>query len=118
MVSKARLDLPEPESPVMTISASRGSSRSMSLRLCSRAPEMTIRSEAATHVDSTQANRCSLEAIRAPFVVCRRMRDKRRTEPSAAQFDQLVEDLAIVPVETGSVPGFWQEVETVPSPWD
>src|SRR5215218_9954233 len=48
MVSKARLDLPEPESPVMTISASRGSSRSMSLRLCSRAPEMTIRSEAAT----------------------------------------------------------------------
>ena len=37
----------------MTISASRGSSTSMSLRLCSRAPEMTIRSEAATHNDST-----------------------------------------------------------------
>src|SRR4029079_5441742 len=48
----------------MTISASRGSSRSTSLRLCSRAPEMTIRSEAATHVDSSQANRCSLEGGR------------------------------------------------------
>src|SRR5918992_740116 len=45
MVSKARLDLPEPESPVITISASRGSSTSMPLRLCSRAPEMTMRSE-------------------------------------------------------------------------
>ena len=33
---------------MITISASRGSSTSMSLRLCSRAPEMTIRSEAAT----------------------------------------------------------------------
>ena len=50
---------PSPESPVITISASRGSSTSMPLRLCSRAPEMTIRSEAATQVDSTQANRCS-----------------------------------------------------------
>src|SRR5215218_820856 len=45
----------------MTISASRGSSTSMSLRLCSRAPEMTIRSDAATHSDSTQTNRCSLK---------------------------------------------------------
>src|SRR4051794_29791821 len=43
----------------MTISASRGSSTSMSLRLCSRAPEMTIRSDAATDLDSTQTNRCS-----------------------------------------------------------
>src|SRR6266516_6571713 len=49
MVSKARLDLPDPDSPVMTISASRGSSRDMSLRLCSRAPEMRILSSAATH---------------------------------------------------------------------
>src|SRR5690606_20008278 len=33
-----RLDLPEPERPVMTISASRGRSTSTPLRLCSRAP--------------------------------------------------------------------------------
>src|SRR5213593_242475 len=44
MVSKASEDLPEPESPVITTSWSRGISRSMFLRLCSRAPRMTIRS--------------------------------------------------------------------------
>src|SRR5438445_9991920 len=42
MVSKARLDFPEPETPVITTSRSRGISRSMSLRLCWRAPLMTI----------------------------------------------------------------------------
>src|SRR3954451_8176665 len=40
MVSNARLDLPEPDSPVNTIRESRGSSRETSLRLCSRAPRM------------------------------------------------------------------------------
>src|SRR3712207_2117328 len=44
MVSKARLDFPEPDSPVKTISASRGRSRWTSLRLCSRAPRTTRRS--------------------------------------------------------------------------
>src|SRR5690606_19487317 len=38
IVSKARLDLPLPDSPVITISLSRGRSISMPLRLCSRAP--------------------------------------------------------------------------------
>src|SRR3954470_10021132 len=38
MVSKARLDLPLPLSPVITVSVSRGISTSISLRLCSRAP--------------------------------------------------------------------------------
>src|SRR5687768_8348745 len=38
MVSNARLDLPEPESPVTTISLSRGISTEMFLRLCTRAP--------------------------------------------------------------------------------
>ncbi len=33
-----RLDFPEPDSPVITISLSRGSSMSKPLRLCSRAP--------------------------------------------------------------------------------
>src|SRR5262249_23468948 len=44
MVSKASEDLPEPERPVITTRRSRGISRSMFLRLCSRAPLMTIRS--------------------------------------------------------------------------
>src|SRR5690348_247678 len=42
MVSKASEDLPEPDSPVITISRSRGSSRSRFLRLCVRAPRMRI----------------------------------------------------------------------------
>src|SRR4051794_27040721 len=42
MVSKASDDLPEPDRPVMTTSASRGSSTVTSLRLCSRAPATTM----------------------------------------------------------------------------
>src|SRR2546423_6830852 len=38
MVSKARLDLPEPESPVTTMSLSRGISTEMFFRLWTRAP--------------------------------------------------------------------------------
>src|SRR5579885_1078014 len=38
MVSKARLDLPEPESPVPTMRRSRGISSEMFWRLCTRAP--------------------------------------------------------------------------------
>src|SRR5207247_11398072 len=45
MVSKARLLLPLPDSPVITIRRSRGISTSRFLRLCSRAPRTTIRSE-------------------------------------------------------------------------
>src|SRR5262245_50342001 len=44
IVSKARLDLPEPDKPVNTIIASRGRSRLTSRRLCSRAPRMINRS--------------------------------------------------------------------------
>src|SRR5215472_5077709 len=42
MVSKASDDLPEPESPVITTSRSRGISTSMFLRLCSRAPRTAM----------------------------------------------------------------------------
>src|SRR5580704_1658160 len=38
MVSNARLDLPDPESPVTTTSLSRGISSDTFLRLCTRAP--------------------------------------------------------------------------------
>src|SRR3954447_10632172 len=62
MVSKASDDLPEPDRPVMTTSASRGSSTVTSLRLCSRAP--------ATTMDSWRDIRLPL-SLRGP-----------RTEPS------------------------------------
>src|SRR6266851_2561288 len=42
MVSKASDDFPDPESPVKTTSLSRGIVRSISFRLCSRAPRMTM----------------------------------------------------------------------------
>src|SRR5271170_6714682 len=44
IVSNARLDFPDPDSPVNTISASRGKSSETSFRLCSRAPRTTRRS--------------------------------------------------------------------------
>src|SRR5689334_9662947 len=47
MVSNASELFPDPDSPVITTSASRGRLREMSLRLCSRAPETTICSPAA-----------------------------------------------------------------------
>ena len=47
-MSNARLDFPEPESPVTTISLSRGISTEMFLRLCTRAPctAIVVRAEA------------------------------------------------------------------------
>jgi len=44
MVSKANDDFPDPERPVNTISFSRGNSTVRFLRLCSRAPLMSIES--------------------------------------------------------------------------
>ena len=42
MVSKARLDLPDPETPVTTVMALWGISKLMFLRLCTRAPETAM----------------------------------------------------------------------------
>src|SRR3954454_21455742 len=42
MGANASDDLPEPERPVKTMSLSRGSSREMLRRLCSRAPRMVM----------------------------------------------------------------------------
>src|SRR4051812_50138123 len=47
MVSKASDDLPDPDRPVSTTSLSRGRSRSMFFRLCSRAPRMEMNFPAA-----------------------------------------------------------------------
>src|SRR4029077_15466391 len=42
IVSKASDDLPDPETPVMTTNLLRGTTTSMFLGLCSRAPRMTM----------------------------------------------------------------------------
>ena len=42
MVSNAKEDLPDPESPVMTISLFLGNSMSTPFKLCARAPLTTI----------------------------------------------------------------------------
>src|SRR5262249_11176802 len=60
MVSKARLDFPEPESPVMQMSFWRGSRTVMSLRLCSLAP-WTTSSSAAMWRPFYRANGRSLD---------------------------------------------------------
>ncbi len=44
-VEGERLDLPEPDSPVITTSFSRGRSSEIFLRLCSRAPRMEMNLE-------------------------------------------------------------------------
>src|SRR5437773_11943744 len=55
MVSKASDDLPEPDSPVKTISFSRGSSRETFLRLCSRAPRITSVSDTGRRIAAGSA---------------------------------------------------------------
>src|SRR5947208_9050169 len=55
MVSKASDDLPEPDSPVKTISFSRGSSRETFFRLCSRAPRITSVSDTARRIAAGSA---------------------------------------------------------------
>src|SRR3989454_5887745 len=56
MVSKARLDLPDPERPVTTVSLWRGISRWMFFRLCWRAPRTTIFSSMAQPIDYCTAS--------------------------------------------------------------
>src|SRR6187549_892358 len=60
MVSNARLDLPLPESPVMTVSRSRGIRTVTSLRLCSRAPRTTSSSCGTSPVYRSISTRTSV----------------------------------------------------------
>src|SRR3989338_3076871 len=48
MVSKAKLDLPEPDKPVITTSLLRGMLSEIFLRLCTRAPRITMLPAGAT----------------------------------------------------------------------
>src|SRR5438270_4686468 len=64
MVSKARLDFPEPESPVMQIRRFRGRRTVMSFRLCSRAP-WTTSSSAAIRAAIVLQRTCVRKALLA-----------------------------------------------------
>src|SRR5262245_36487722 len=67
MVSNARLDLPEPDSPVTTTSRSRGISSEMFLRLWTRAPCTATVVRAATRGAFPPTRfAAALEAIRWP----------------------------------------------------
>src|SRR6185437_8358557 len=59
MVSKASEDLPEPDSPVMTTSCSRGRSSETFFRLCSRAPRMEMNLEVILSVMSAWPRPCA-----------------------------------------------------------
>src|SRR5205085_453156 len=71
MVSKAREDLPEPESPVNTTSWSRGISTSIFLRLCSRAPRIAITRASGRLRAPDLSNRSSIKQQ------CRRCEEKK-----------------------------------------
>src|SRR5918911_795836 len=89
MVSNARLDLPEPDSPVITISALRGILRCRSLRLCSRAPETTI-SPCDLTASSVRARLAGAAA--GPATSGRRL-------PASAGVDLFEDRLGVVEVE-------------------
>src|SRR5271166_2271085 len=61
MVSNARDDLPEPDSPVITVSLSRGMRTSTFLRLCSRAPRTWMALCGSTRATSA----CALIGLRS-----------------------------------------------------
>src|ERR1700761_454544 len=69
MVSNASDDLPEPDRPVMTISLSRGRSRSMFLRLCVRAPRMRIVSMSPRGVGGRRGKLYYIKLVRTVIAV-------------------------------------------------
>src|SRR3990170_1671294 len=97
MVSKASDDLPEPESPVITTSRSRGMSRSTFFRLCSRAPRIEI--------TRTSGSLAALFFLRSAMGFCRCRNCARLLHPELVHGDEGVGIflLELVPVvEIGS----------------
>src|SRR5918992_2164081 len=79
IVSKARLDLPEPDRPVKTTRLSRGRSRSTPRRVWSRAPRTTRRSATVGSL-----LRCEVEGRWRPSIHARRgHRQNRRGSPAS-----------------------------------
>src|SRR6266540_835777 len=71
MVSKARLDLPEPERPVTTMRLLRGSSTEMFFKLCTRAPwtAMVVRGALTVRLAEAVFVALDLELIWRPCAV-------------------------------------------------
>src|SRR6266540_1612152 len=82
MVSKARLDFPEPERPVMQISRFRGNRTVMSLRLCSRAPWTTSSSAAISGESSARTG------VRTEAPIARASRKPSLAAPRAPAAEQ------------------------------
>src|SRR3954454_11768831 len=82
MVSNARDDLPEPDSPVKTISESRGRSIETSLRLCSRAPRMMSWSATALPRDRSNMRSSSYVAPATRRPAPRRLRPRSHAPPT------------------------------------
>src|SRR5579884_1064560 len=78
MVSKASELLPLPDKPVMTMSLSRGSVRSTFLRLCSRAPVMTMESVGINRLAYPQPVR----PLQTPMGCIRPARLRRAAHPA------------------------------------
>src|ERR687886_2766790 len=96
MVSKASEDFPDPDNPVTTTRASRGMASVMSLRLCSRAPEITIWSPGDMSVPRLYERERAFPSRRAA------VKPARRTPADAsadARVDVVQQSLAIVEVE-------------------
>src|SRR3954462_4928000 len=75
IVSNASEDLPEPETPVITTNLFRGTTTSMFLRLCSRAPRMTMESIFSCGADSNEGRLGSVPVLHAgdkPLAIRRR----------------------------------------------
>src|SRR5215207_9702324 len=86
MVSNASDDLPEPDRPVMTTSASRGIATVTSLRLCSRAPETTIWACRDTRPSVRNARTESSNTCSPPLALC----DQLRIGSGFRPFEELV----------------------------
>ena len=108
MVSKASEDLPEPERPVKTTSRSRGMSRSMFLRLCSRAPRIAItrRSRRPGPLSSllpcSSALKLSVICETAPLPPQRGMPGDRMPSDRTSGSIERSENAAVLPVRRAS----------------
>src|SRR5258707_6230684 len=110
MVSKAREDLPEPETPVTTVSALCGISKSTFLRLCTRAPRTTMLSLSATFAFfSALSDTAIFDPIFSPLVLSPRLRASWR-DFSHVAFDRLPQACPANEAESFIVIGFCPEL--------
>src|SRR5215208_2357686 len=103
MVSKAREDLPEPESPVITVKRSRGMSTLMFFRLCWRAPLTLMRSMAIAKISHSSRQIFKQQAD---------LPAQRRKDAKEARKEKLGFTLAALPLRLCARTGL--EIESQP----